>query len=253
MITIAEKFRGPPMSGNGGYVGGVFAQLIDPNAEVGVEVTLRAPIPLDKPLSSAVLTDTSPATARVTDGDVLIAEVRVADFELDIPTPPQWQEVEAVADRAFALIEGVQDFVPGVTGFHPICFCCGAGNPDGLQVFVAPVGDQVAAVWPTKIEWADEQGLLPIEYLWTAMDCPGQFAYIAEGIKTGLLGRMTAKIHARPKAGTSLLVSAWTIRVESKKHFAGAALHTESGELVAQAMTLWIGTQTGNMTGIAPK
>ncbi|MFT7125376.1 MAG: hypothetical protein ACI9YG_001452, partial [Candidatus Azotimanducaceae bacterium] len=31
------------------------------------------------------------------------------------------------------------------------------------------------------------------------------------------------------------------IRVEGKKHFAGSAMFNESGDLVAEATTLWIG------------
>ena len=82
---------------------------------------------------------------------------------------------------------------------------------------------------------------MPAEYLWTALDCPGQFAYLAAGTRTGLLGRITAKIFQRPSAGESLLVTAWPIHVDGKKHFAGSAIHTESGELVARAVSVWIG------------
>ncbi len=48
-ITIADRFRGPPQSGNGGYVAGVAAGLL--NTDGPVEVTLRSPIPLDAPLT----------------------------------------------------------------------------------------------------------------------------------------------------------------------------------------------------------
>jgi hypothetical protein len=238
-MIIAEKFRGPPSSGNGGYVGGVFAGLIDPLAEHTVEVTLRAPIPLDKAMTTEVTGD----TAKVTDGDTLIAEVKPSDTTFASRLPPSWQAVAAAADQAYSLQKGLQDFVPGVPGYHPICFCCGAGNPDGLKVFVAPVADQVAAIWQTETAWADASGKLPAEFLWTAMDCPGQFAFIHEGFRTGLLGRMTARIHSRPDAGAELLVNAWTIRVEGKKHFAGSAIYDQQGNLCAEAVTLWIGTQ----------
>ena len=54
---------------------------------------------------------------------------------------------------------------------------------------------------------------------------------------------MTARIHKRPEAGEPLLVSAWTIRVEGKKHFAGAAIHNQQDELCGEAITVWIGRQ----------
>lgn len=90
-------------------------------------------------------------------------------------------------------------------------------------------------------EWGDEAGKLPAEYLWTALDCPGQFAWRAAGTRTGMLGRITARVLSRPAAGESLLVTAWPIEVDGKKHFAGSAIHTASGELVARALSIWIG------------
>ena len=50
-LTIPKRFRGPPESGNGGYVAGVFAEQLQLSADQGIEITLRAPIPLDKTLT----------------------------------------------------------------------------------------------------------------------------------------------------------------------------------------------------------
>ena len=45
-VVVAEQFRGPPDSGNGGYVSGLLAGYLSPSAAAeGVEVTLRAPTP----------------------------------------------------------------------------------------------------------------------------------------------------------------------------------------------------------------
>jgi hypothetical protein len=237
LLIIAEKFRGPPTSGNGGYVSGVFAKLVS-HADA-VEVTLRAPIPLDREMTA----DTGDALiARVVDGETLIAEIRPAEISLTIPALPDWQAVKAAEPNSYSLVDDFQPLLPGKRGFHPICFCCGADHDEGLKVFAAPIGDeQVAAVWQTKTEWGDDEGRVKAEYLWTAMDCPGQFAFLQSGIRTGLLGRMTARIHQRPMAGEPLLVTAWTIRVEGKKHFAGSAIHNQNGELCGEAITLWIG------------
>jgi hypothetical protein len=236
-VIIENKFRGPPNSGNGGYVSGLFSQLIDsPGA---TEVTLRAPIPLDQHLTFVPPED---GVARVIKGQTLIAEIRSADFTLDIPQPKDWDLVRSARSLSYSLVDDLQPQFPAKRGFHPICFCCGADHEDGLQVFAAPVDEaQVATVWQTKNEWAAEDGRLRDELLWTAMDCPGQFAFMHAGIRTGLLGRMTAKVHSRPKAGEKLLVTAWTVRVEGKKHFAGCAIHTKDNVLCSEAMTLWIG------------
>src|SRR5690349_10167215 len=46
-LVVGEQFRGPPNSGNGGYVAGRLARELDPSAATAIEVTLRAPAPLD--------------------------------------------------------------------------------------------------------------------------------------------------------------------------------------------------------------
>ena len=47
-FVIDERFRGPPFSGNGGYVAGRLAGLLGDGESV--EVTLRSPIPMDREL-----------------------------------------------------------------------------------------------------------------------------------------------------------------------------------------------------------
>jgi hypothetical protein len=238
-VVIAERFRGPPQSGNGGFVGGTFAKFaLEGNGEA--EVTLRAPIPLDAPMT----VNQSAEVVTVTQGETLIAEVKRVAYDLEIPEPPSWEKAESAASTSYSFIDN--PMFQGKIGFHPICFCCGAEHDDGLGVFAAPVGEQVAAVWKTKREWADENGNLPDEYLWAALDCPGQFAYRAQGILTGMLGRITAKMHSKAKAGDTYMVTAWPIRVEGKKHFAGSAIFDQAGNLVTEATTLWIGRRELN-------
>ncbi len=239
-VVVEDRFKGPPQSGNGGYVGGLFSRTIDSSGQGDVEVTLRSPIPLDKPMQVSHLDD---GTATISDGDTLIAQVKPVQWEMEIPAPPPWKDIEAAASRSLAFKSNINDLLPGRKGFHPICFCCGVEHATGLQVCVAPVGDQVAAVWETKASWGLSDGLLPVEFLWTAMDCPGQFAYMEQGIRTGMLGRITASVIERPSAGETLLVSAWTIMVEGKKHFAGSAIFDRSGKLYSKAKTVWIGRQ----------
>ena len=48
LIRIDRRFRGPPDSGNGGYVAGLLAKALGGS---GVEVTLRAPPPLDRDIA----------------------------------------------------------------------------------------------------------------------------------------------------------------------------------------------------------
>lgn len=237
-VVIEDRFRGPPSSGNGGYVAGVFSGLLG-IPEQDVEVTLRSPIPLDKPMQVV----RNEGLVTIMDGDTLIAEARPAEFSLQIPEPPGWERVRASKQLSYSLTERSNPLLPGRVGFHPICFCCGAEHEDGLNIFAAPIEgtEQVAAVWETTPRWATEDGRLGPEYLWTALDCPGQFAYFAAGTRTGMLGRITARVLERPVAGQPLLVTAWPVNVDGKKHFAGSAIHDASGELVASALSVWIG------------
>ena len=132
-------------------------------------------------------------------------------------------------------------------GFHPICFCCGAdvAADQGLRVFAAPVPgfEGVAAAWQPDVAFQDENGFLPAEMIWAALDCPGQFAYLAEGIRTGLLGRMTAKVLSPVRASDQIVITGWCIEMEGKKHFAGTALFNQQGECCAYSKQVWIGRQ----------
>ena len=47
-VVIPSRYRGPPQSGNGGYVSGVFAELLPRHPDKAPEITLRSPIPLDR-------------------------------------------------------------------------------------------------------------------------------------------------------------------------------------------------------------
>jgi len=237
-IIIPEMFRGPPRSGNGGYVAGRFAAFIDPMGPV--EVTLRAPIPLDSEMQVKHYPDGSVVISK---DDTLIAEAQSAALEIEVPEPPSWEETEAAEPGSFSYLERVNALIPGGKGLHPICFCCGVEHPEGARVFAAPVNDgqQVAAVWPTQESWADADGMLLPEMLWTALDCPGQFAFLADDVFTGMLGRLTTEIYLPVKAGESFLVTGWRIGTEGKKNFAGTAVFNRDNQLVAAAKAVWIG------------
>ena len=41
-VVVEARFRGPPQSGNGGYVGGLFSKTIDHSGQGNVEVVFPA-------------------------------------------------------------------------------------------------------------------------------------------------------------------------------------------------------------------
>src|SRR5918992_481191 len=82
-IEVPPRLTAPAGSGQGGYSCGLVATLVGNPAEV----TLRAPVPLGRPLSVDQLADGGVA---VRDGGTLIAEGRRAGApDLHLPHPPR--------------------------------------------------------------------------------------------------------------------------------------------------------------------
>jgi hypothetical protein len=243
-IVIAQRFRGPPQSGNGGYVCGAFAGLLtgDNHALPGqqaAQITLRSPVPLDIPLAVR----RPPGCLHVVHGDTLIAEGVLVDLDLAIPPAPSYEEALRVQRDSPSFAPNASRWFVDKIGFHPVCFCCGAERDGGLRVYAAPLrgGDIVAAAWPTQPQWADANGHIPDRFVWTALDCPGQYAFYAGGIRTGMLGRLAARIEHPVKAGERCVVVGWRLRVEGRRHFAGTALFDQSGRLCAYGKAVWVG------------
>lgn len=248
-ISIPFRFRGPPNSGNGGYVAGAIAERFDAatRATAAIEVTLRAPIPLDTPMT---LTPAATRAIAVHQGETLIAEAAATELAMDIPKPPSFAAARAAEPTSPSFLRNVNPYLPNGTGFHPVCACCGFDTVEGegLRVHAAAVPGfaGVAAAWrPHRAlgsgaeRGTDEE--LPLSIVWTALDCPGQFAYYVDGIRTGLLGRMTARVIRPVYAERELVVIGWREHIEGRKHFAGTALFDESGALCAYARQTWIG------------
>lgn len=243
-VVISSTFRGPPDSGNGGYIAGVlaklFADLVGPG-NAAVEVTLRAPTPLDKELQVTV----TPDTVELWDAQTLIAQALATSLEMTVPPAPAYSVAAQHTHKSPSFIPNVNPLLPQGTGFHPVCFCCGADvdKQQGLHVYAAPVEgfDGVAAAWRPPLSFADGQGNLPLEVIWAALDCPGQFAYYVDGIRTGLLGRMTGRLLKSVPAAQDLVVTGWCIEIERSKHFAGTALFDSQGELCGYSKQVWIG------------
>ena len=246
-IIIEEQFRGPPKSGNGGYVTGVIAGLLTGGRfdlpQLGAaEVTLRAPVPLDQPLSVAGEAE----RLRVLDGERLIAEAQLTTLALEVPEPASYDEALAVRPTSLSLRVGFHPWLAAErVGVHPICFCCGAElAPDkGLHVYAAALAErkQVAAAWVAPAAYAAESGELPAAIVCAALDCPGQFAWNAEGVRTGMLGRLAVRIEKPVRAAERCVVIGWTMGSEGRKYYAGTALFNEQRELCAYAKAVWIG------------
>lgn len=218
-ITFERRFRGPLSSANGGYACGRLAAYVE--AE-DVEVTLRQPPPLERPL----VVRRDDGVVVLLDGDAVVAEARPADVGLEPPHAVSRDEAEAAKERHVR--GGNQDFRE--------CFVCGdRSSGDGLGIRVGAVLGREslhAAPW-TPSEFAPE-------IVWAAIDCPGAYAVGAEGRGEVVLGRMTARILRVPEAGEPCVVTAWPVAEDGRKLFAGTALFAEDGELLALARQVWI-------------
>jgi hypothetical protein len=218
-ITFEWRYRGPLTSANGGYACGRLAAFVE--AEL-VEVTLRLPPPLERTL--AVLREGD--SALLLDGDQVVAEAHPGSVDLEPPAPVSLVDAVGAATRHVRV---------GSPVFRE-CFVCGIREErNGLGVYAGPVDGReplLAAPWTV-----DEPSS---EVVWAAIDCPGAYAVGAAGRGEIVLGRMTAQVLRVPAAGDRCVATAWPCGEDGRKLYAGTALHSEHGELLALAKQTWI-------------
>lgn len=218
-VTIDARYNGPPGSANGGYTCGVVAGLVDSTAEV----TLRRPPPLGRPLEI----ERAGSRVALLDGGELVAEGVPAEVDIDVPAPVSFAE----AERASASYPGFVEHP------FPTCFVCGPGRPadDGLRIYAGPVEGRelVAAPWVPPAARP--------ELVWAALDCPGGFAAgIGAGRGEMVLGRLAARIERLPDPGARCVVVGWPIGEDGRKFYAGTAVFTGEGRVLARARATWI-------------
>ena len=139
-VVIPSRFRGPPQSGNGGYVSGAFAELLPTQPGLAPEITLRSPIPLDRTMT-VKKGSSETLGVDVFDDETLIAECRLIDspfVDFIVPPCPDPARIEAAMPSSLAFTPNINPLLPNQKGFHPICFCCGVEAEDGLHVYPAP-------------------------------------------------------------------------------------------------------------------
>jgi len=224
-LVIARRFRGPPGSGNGGYVCGLVAATLQRD----VRVRLLAPPPLDTPLELAadgdeqwLLAGPSGPVARATAGRL----------QLEVPAPPGY--IQAV--WASQHYQGFREHA------FPDCFVCGPHRRrgDGLRIFAGMLDTgMVAAPWLPSDGLDAGDGKVAVEFHWAALDCPGYFA-VSGGRRVMLLGELQAHLDRRVHVGEPCRVIGWRIASEGRKHHAGTAIFDEDGELCARARATWV-------------
>jgi hypothetical protein len=233
-LRVPARFCGPPGVANGGFASGSLAALLGGAAEV----TLRRPVPLDRPLP---VRGDGDGTVVVEDGSLLIAEAR-----------PTKVPVELVAVSA-AVTSEAAEAAAGRSRYYddpvfPGCFVCGPARTagDGLRVFPGRVAGRAlwAAPWTPDTTVGDVDGRVRPEVVWAALDCPsGIAASDAADMPAGtavVLGRMAATVGGLPRPGDRCRVVAWPLAGDGRKLRAGSALLGSDGEVLAAATTVWI-------------
>jgi hypothetical protein len=225
VLVIDARSCGPPDSGNGGYVCGLVGAVLGGP----VEVTLRRPPPIGRPL----LRRATEGGFALFDGEELVAETAPARLELDVPDPVHPGDAREAA-RSY----------PGFARHpFPTCFVCGPQREqgDGLRIFPGPVTgrDVVAAPWTPGRTLANGEGLVRPEFVWAALDCPGAFANGFPEIPM-VLGRLAVKLIRPVRFGQPFVVVGWSEGSEGRKRFAGTALLGDDGKILAQAKATWI-------------
>ena len=228
-VTIPGRFNGPRESGNGGYTSGVLAT----HFEGPVEVSLRSPVPLDRPLE---LVEGEGGSLVLLDGETPIAEARALPGPLDVavPAPVSLEQARGASERYRAPDDGI----------FSNCFVCGrARGEDCFEVFAGPVEgrEMVATPWTPPTWAADDEGNVRPEFVWAALDCPTYFACHLEGELTlSMLVRQRTEILAPVRGGEEQVVIAWPIEQDGRKRLAGGAVLSADGETLAVAEALLI-------------
>jgi hypothetical protein len=233
-IIIDRQFSGPPHTSNGGYACGVMANFIDGAAEV----TLRRPPPVDKLLE---IEKTRDDEFILYDEKGIIAEATSTKLEIDVPSPPYFEE----AHKSTANAAQITATFPILTStLYCNCFVCGTQREegDGLRLFPGAVEgkNSVATTWIPDASFADETGYVRNEIVWAALDCPTGWALLHKQIAEGLLGRLSAQVHNRVRSEEKYVVCAWKVAQEGRKTFSASALFSEDGLLFAKAKAVWI-------------
>jgi hypothetical protein len=235
-MIISRRFRGPPNSGNGGYVCGMLARQIAGAAEV----ILRAPAPLETELS---VVEVAAGVWELRQGAATIAIGRATTLAVSGPERATYAEAVEAEKRT---IEPHKHLLP-------MCFVCGPERlpGDGLRLFAGPLVRQNSPVvfavpWTPDPSLVAADGLVAPEFVWSALDCPTGYVstYDREtqsfnGLPI-LLGTLSAHIAGRPRAGEQCVVTSWQTGSEGRRRIAEAALFGEEENLLAVGRAVWI-------------
>lgn len=228
-LRFAHRDVGPfPGWTNGGIIAGALAGLLDEATDAAIEVRIDRPVPTASDLE--VVGDRNGVRLLAPGSDAgPLASARPVD------TVPRARGPigAAVAATARQVVDPAAHPAPG-------CFVCGPMHDRGLNLQPGAIDghDRLATLWRPPDGFADRDGCLPAPIVWAALDCPAWYG--ATRGRPALLGTIVGRQYHPLRAGNPVVVSGWGIRHDGRKTWAGAAIHTADGHLVAAAESLWI-------------
>jgi hypothetical protein len=235
-FVISSRFCGPPKSGNGGYVCGRVAALI----EGAASVRLKAPPPLEIELQI----EKSESSTQLLHGSSVIAEAKATTLDMTPPRAPSFAEAEEAAKTCLGFTRHA----------FPRCFVCGPQRAagDGLRIFPGLIESRslVAAPWVPDESLTNGSSRVGPEFLWAALDCTSAFAVlpIPEG-KDIVLGELCARIDGNLVPNEKCVVIGWPLQIDGSKRFAGSAVFSGLGHPVAVGRATWIEVPAGAFGG----
>jgi hypothetical protein len=234
-IFIDKRYQGVPGVSLGGYVAGLAARELGPSAAV----TLTKVVP---PGSTVTLDRAESQVLVRVDGEVAAAAV-ASDFETTAPEFVTREKAELASTH-----------YPGFAHhFFPNCFTCGPNRSsgDGLRIFPGAVDGRpvVATLWqPPQSVWQADRTVAS-EFLWAALDCPAIWGHVVHGGSQAgdraVSGRLELHQHAPVPGDCVSIVVGWPIERQGRKIIAGAAIFSESSELLVESRQTLILTDRG--------
>ena len=107
-----------------------------------------------------------------------------------------------------------------------------------LSESVPAGGKLVAAPWVPAASLGTGGKVRP-EFLWSALDCPGYFAFDPPEGMACLLGEMAADLSGGIAPGERCVVIGWELARDGRRHYTGTALFGESGDRRGVARATW--------------
>lgn len=231
-VRIEHRFRGPPRSGNGGYVCGLLAEHFTGDCIV----RLLRPPPLDRDLQ--IVADGEALC--LTDGEHPIARAQAHTLKLSLPPAIPLEEARVRSCN--------------YRGFHEHafggCFVCGPQRApgDGLRIFAGAGADGcVASPWRPDPSLAGTGGFVRRRFVWAALDCPSGWAYLHPGGRVAVLGEFAVHIAEPVPADQEHVVMAWPVGDAGRKHHTASALWTANGRALAWSAATWLDVELATL------